>query len=244
MKQLGLAVVMGPALLALPFVLGGERQQQSHQREAQARGNSIPRLRFALVSFGSPPFGQSSSKKQPVPKKEALDRAVMLIGELFRADLARAADDRGEGLKTAQTFLFVAKETNDDPAGKYVLLRESAALAASAGEAGLALQALEEMALSFDVPAAAMLTLKAKSLEIASRATASAAAYQGIVDAALALQDEALANDDFDNALPLGQTAETAAKKLKSVPMVSAVRKRNDAVQCAACGICQSQAIS
>ena len=110
------------------------------------------------------PFAQAqpTTKKRPVPSKEAVDGAVTLIGELFRSDLAKAGEDRDQRLKTAQTFLFEAKETHDDPGGKYVLLRESAAMAAGAGEAALALQALEEMALSFDIAAPAMLTLKAQ----------------------------------------------------------------------------------
>ena len=51
-----------------------------------------------------------------------------------------------------------------------------------------------------------------------------------MLDAALCIAGQGAGLDDFDNALPLGQTAEAAAKKLKSVPLVSAVRKRNEGV--------------
>src|SRR5882724_7306803 len=68
--------------------------------------------------------GQPGPKKQPVPKKDALDKATALIGELYREDLIQATRGNYARLKLAQAFLADARETTDDPAGKYVLLRE------------------------------------------------------------------------------------------------------------------------
>jgi hypothetical protein len=185
-----------------------------------------------MVALSAPVLSsQQPTKRQAVPQKDALDRAVLLVGELFREELAKAGGDTATRLKVAQTFLQEAKDTNDDPAGKYVLLRESAALAGQAGDAAVALQALEEMALSFDIPAPAIRALKTQTLQSASQAVGTPESYQGLVEASLALLDDAVAMDDFEQALMLGATAETAAKKLKSVALVSAVRKRTEAVK-------------
>ena len=97
-----------------------------------------------LLALGGPGNGQPGSRKQPVPKKAALDKATALIGELYREDLIQATRGNYARLKLAQAFLIEARETTDDPAGKYVLLREAWLLAGQAGDAAIALQALED----------------------------------------------------------------------------------------------------
>jgi hypothetical protein len=180
--------------------------------------------------------GQPGPKRLPVPKQEALDRANKLIGELFRDDLIKALDSKAPNnrevrLALAQRFLLEARDTTDDPAGKYVLLRDAATHASMAGDGATALLALEELAVSFDIPAKEILDQKIQALQTAAKSPATPDAYQGIVEAALALMEEAIAVDEFDNAVKLGATADNAAKKLKNVPLVSSIRKRNEEVK-------------
>jgi len=188
-------------------------------------------LSLCLFVSLSPAAGQPAPKKLPVPQTKDIERATALVGELYREDSAKVKSDRDAALKLAQTFLLEARETTDDPAGKFVLLGQSSGLAAHAGDAATALVALEELALGFEVPAAKLLTWKTQALRTAGEASVTPEAYQVVVDAALALLEETVAADDFDNALALGLAAENAAKKLKSVTLVSSVRKRLDAVK-------------
>jgi len=184
-------------------------------------------LGVLLTAAAGPP----AQKKLPVPNSEATKKAVALVKELYGKDVDQAYKDRDLLVKLAQTLLYEAKETNDDAAGKYVLLGEAALLAMMAGDSTLALHALDEMAATFDIPSADVFKLKLQSLIGCSNATAPPDAYQATIDAARSMQDDAAANDDFDNAVAIGDAAETAAKKLKSVPLVSAIRKRNDEVK-------------
>jgi hypothetical protein len=195
------------------------------------KGTAFGFATFVLLLALGGTQGQPPSKKLPVPDTEALQRSTALVGELFREDLIKATREREARVKLAQTFLQEAKDTNDDPAGKYVLLREATALASQAGDGATALQALEELSLTFDIPETTIRNLKIQALQAASKATATPDAYQGIVDAALVLMEEAVAADEFETALALGATAENAAKKLKNVPLVSGIRKRNDEVK-------------
>jgi hypothetical protein len=173
----------------------------------------------------------SAAQRQAVPAKEAQERAAKLIDELYRDDITASKRDRDARLKLARIFLLEARDTGDDPAGKYVLLRESADLAARAGDGAIALQAIGEMAQAFDIPASSVLRLKIQALQTAGSGSGTPESYQGTVDAALALMEEALAVDDLEIAADLGATAEAAARKLKNVALVSSIRKRNEEIK-------------
>jgi hypothetical protein len=176
-------------------------------------------------------YGQPAKKKLPVPDKKSYLNAADLIGELYRDELVKTLTDNETRLKVAQMFLFEARDTNDYPAGKYVLLHEAALLAAAGCDASTALQAIEELAATFDIPTAQLLRLKLDALTAASKANAAKEAYQGVVDAAIVLMEEAISYDDFETAAALGAIAETAAKKTKSVALVSGIRQRNEEVK-------------
>jgi hypothetical protein len=176
-------------------------------------------------------YGQPTKKKLAVPDAKAQQAATALIGELYRDDYVKALTDNDTRIKLAQTLLLESRDTNDDPAGKYVLLSEAAKLAAKAGDAGTALQAIEEMGSNFDIDAGRLLRDKLNALEVASKASTTKEAYHNIVDAAVVLLEEAVANDDYETAVALGATAEAAAKKTKSVPLVSGVRQRNEEIK-------------
>jgi hypothetical protein len=183
------------------------------------------------ITAGPQAAGQPPSKKLAVPDKKQVERATALVGELYRSDLINATRDRETRLKLASTFLSEARDTNDDPAAKYVLLRESAALAALGGDAGLALLALDELTTAYSIADAEALALRITTLQTAAKMIQTQEAGQVVVEAALALMDEAVAADQYDNAVALGTLAEAAAKKLKSVPLVSRLRKRNEEVK-------------
>jgi WD40 repeat protein len=189
-------------------------------------------LLSSLAGSAAQPAKKSGEKKLPIPDKKAQLTAATLIGELYREDLVKSLNDNQARLRLAQTFLLEARDTNDDAAGKYVLLSEAAQLAAKAGDVSTALQAIEELAGTFEIDAGQVLRQKLDALEVGSKAAnLTKDAYHAVVDAALVLMEEAVAEDDFDTALALGATADSAAKKTKMVALASSVRQRNEEVR-------------
>jgi hypothetical protein len=171
-------------------------------------------------------------KKKTVPPPEAQAKVVKLIDELYADDLAKAAKDTAVKARVAQTLLQEGKDTADDAAGRYVLLKEAHRLAAEAGDVNTALQAAEELAQGFQIPAAELFQMRVKTLSTAAGATnAPADAYQTVIDSALLLLDDTLAADDFATSIALLQAADKAAIKLRNVSLVAAIRKRLDEVQ-------------
>src|ERR1700681_4406852 len=94
------------------------------------------------LSLVTPAFGQAG-KKAPIPTPAAQARAEALIQELFKDDLAKAQQDPAARARLAITFLQEGKDTDDDPAGRYVLYRHALTLASQAGDAPTALQTIE-----------------------------------------------------------------------------------------------------
>src|SRR5438034_4621080 len=172
--------------------------------------------------------GQES--KLAVPPQPALTKAEALIQELYKDDFSKAKGDNAVKSRLAQTLLQEGKDTTDLIAGRYQLLVHARELASEAGDGPTALQAIEELAQSFKLPAKDVFGMKIDALALASKASSTPDAYQTVVDSALVLLEDALALDDFPASAQLLTTAEAAGKKLRNVPLVASIRKRHDEV--------------
>src|SRR5262249_6318222 len=109
---------------------------------------SKPFLVVGLVLFlaGHIEFTTAGAvKKAPVPAAEAQKKAEALIHELYEKEYAKAAKDRAARSQLAVTLLQEGRDTNDDWAGRFVLFREARDLAARAGDAPTALQAIADL---------------------------------------------------------------------------------------------------
>jgi WD40 repeat protein len=185
-----------------------------------------------LLGLGLSAATGQDGKKRPVPPTEAQAKILKLIQELYADDLAKASDDRALKARLAQTLLQEGKDTADDAAGRYVLLKKAHDLAAEAGDVNTALQAAEELAQGFAIPAADLFQMRVKTLSTAAGATnAPPDAYQGVVDSALLLLEDTLTADDFSSSIALLQAADRAALKLRNVSLVASIRKRLDEVR-------------
>ena len=173
----------------------------------------------------------AGGKKDPVPPQLAQQKAVKLIQELYKDELTRAAKENGAKSQLAATFLQEARDTNDDSAARYVLLDLAGLYASEAGDAPTALQAVEELHAHYQIPAAQIIKAKIDALKIASTAAASPEAHQTVIDIALNLLDDALAEDDYSSSLLLVTAADNAAKKLRNVPLVAGIRKKLEEVE-------------
>lgn len=180
-----------------------------------------------LLVFG---LARAQEGKRAVPPQAALSKAEALIQELYKDDFTKAKGDNAVRSRLAQTLLQEGKDTTDLIAGRFQLLVHARELASEAGDGPTALQAIEELAQSFKLPAKDVFSMKIDALALASKASATPDAYQTVVDSSLALLEDALALDDFRASEQLLATAEAAGKKLRNVPLVASIRKRHDEV--------------
>jgi hypothetical protein len=171
------------------------------------------------------------AKKWPVPSKEAQAKIESLLQELYKDDLVKAEKDPVARGRLAQTMLFEGKETKDDAAGRYVLFSKAHQMAAEAGDVNTALQAADELAQGFLIPAGTIFQMKIKMLQQASKVVgATNDAYQSVIDRALVILDDTLDADDYPSSLDLIDAAEKAARKLRSLNLVVSIRKKQDEI--------------
>src|SRR5262245_24923639 len=178
------------------------------------------------------------AKKSPVPAKTAQAKALDLINDIFKEDFAGAKDPEARS-KLAAFLLQQGKESRDDVANRYVLYREARDLAARAGDAALALTAIDEMARDFDVSA---FDMKASTLATVAENVPTKEAGKALVELLLPMIAEAVEADQYEPAVALGAVAETAARKSKVLALVSAVQKRNEEVRTVQKGFARLQA--
>src|SRR5207237_226607 len=112
-------------------------------------------------------------------------------------------------VKLAAELLQQGRETKDDLALRYVLLREARNLAAEGGDAALAFSAIDEIGRTFVTD---MLASKAAALEKAVENASTKESGKALLDLTLPLIGEALEADSYQAAQLLGQVAEAAAR--------------------------------
>jgi WD40 repeat protein/tRNA A-37 threonylcarbamoyl transferase component Bud32 len=155
-------------------------------------------------STATPP--KAVAKKEAVPSKEAQAEAEKLVKKQ-EAEAKKPA----ERAELARKFLEKARATNDDPDGRYVLLREARDLAAQAADPVTALQAADQIDQLYETDAP--LDMKLAALATAAKAATGAAAQKAVAESALAVLEEAVAGDNYKAAGELLRLAEAAARK-------------------------------
>jgi hypothetical protein len=189
-------------------------------------------LALALLLTGLPArFGTAQSElqaptpppsiRQPEPPAAALKEAEKQIRDLYKADYARRTPADLQAL--AQRFLKEGLSAADDAAVRYVYLREARDLAAQAADAATAMSAAEHLGRLFAVDSAAQKTAALAAVERAVRTPEAAAA---LVEARLALAEEALAADQFDAATAHATKAESAARHAGDAALLARVQAR------------------
>jgi hypothetical protein len=148
----------------------------------------------------------SREARGPEPAAEAQKAAETLIRQTFKSDYAKRAPNDQKAL--ARRLLRAAEETTNDPAARYVLLREGRDLAAAAGDPDTALAAVDWLAAGYAVNAH---TLKAAVVEAASRSARTPESAAALARGALAAAEEAVAADAFEDAAALAQRAAAIA---------------------------------
>jgi hypothetical protein len=185
-----------------------------------ANGDLVIRfLTFAIVLGAALPAIADERIKMPPPVD--IEKASKLVRELFKEEYAKPQQAAKAAL-AGKLFDQVA-ETTDDAAAQFVLLRESAELAAAGNDYELAVRSCRAMRARFAGSFADVLEPVIKSV-VAKSTTADA--NQTLTAYLLQLIDDTLAADDLDGAMRQHKMAEGTAIKSKNVRTVSLVATR------------------
>src|SRR5579862_685486 len=152
----------------------------------------------------------------PVPSDEALAQAEKTIREVFREEYGVRTGTAE--LKLAKKFVEQGLQTREDPALKYVLLREAGELALAAGDMETLIAALDQLCSLFAVSA---VPLRQGFLGRAEPRLTKPEDFKRLADAELRLVPDYLEQDLFDLAGATAQSALSAAKKSKDIPLIS-----------------------
>ena len=202
---------------------------------SQSRWAIALALPLILVGMLLPAGGAG---KLPVPQQAAQEKARKLVLEVFADDLAVAKEPAAR-LKLAGEILQQGRDTKDDLTLRYVLLQEARDLAARSGDAGLAFNAIDDIARQYAIdPLASKATVLAQAVE----ATDSKEGGKAILDLTLPLIGEALDADQYDAARALGKVAAAAARKAKSLKQVRDAERRQEEIDLAQRGFAKQQA--
>jgi WD40 repeat protein len=180
-------------------------------------------LALAVGVCALSPAQEPAGKRRPLPDKAARAAVEKLVKELFGQEIAKAQEPTARSALASRLLQQARDSRKDDLPAAFVLYDYARALAASAGDHALALQITDELVGEFDLPA---LDLKAEALAAVIKAQTKEGDFRLLTDLALKLVADAVDADNYPAAVRLGEVAEAAAKKAKSIPLVHAVHKR------------------
>lgn len=157
----------------------------------------------------------------PQPDAEAQAKALKLVKEAFGDAYASKAPAERRAL--ARKLLQQGVDTHDNLAARFVLLRDARDIAASAGDAGTAINAITQLERSFHVPALPMLL---NAVTIAQRNCDSPEANTAAAHAALLGLERAVMAEEFSSAPLFLTVARAGAAKSQQVALVAQVQNR------------------
>jgi WD40 repeat protein len=149
--------------------------------------------------------------KLALPSAEEQAKAERNIKAVFKSDFSKAksTSDKSE---LAQKLLQLAVEEKEDAISRFVLFRLAMELAAQAGNQKTAYEAIDEMAVHYDVEP---LSLKKDVLTAVAKTQSVATPAKDLTLAILKSVDEAIAAERFEMAVSLAKLAEASARLTK-----------------------------
>ena len=135
-----------------------------------------------------------------VPPEDALKAAEKSVRDGYSSE---------EGLKRAKLLLDRGRETKDNDALRYVLLRDAADAASRAGAIDTMVQSLHELYSTYQIPS---LSLK-ESFHLRIEAGVKPEDFRRLAEADLNLSQEAVDQDQYDVASKTAQAALSLARK-------------------------------
>lgn len=160
--------------------------------------------------------------KQPVPTEADQQQAMNLAKEIYGEEYATAKKmDQKRAL--AEKLLKKAAESKDDPASCFVLLKIARDISVTSGELELALKAIEQMALTFEID---LSNMKQDVFLQTAKSVQTQAQHESVARAAFGLIDDAVAKDAFEVATAICQAALVAGKEVRQKELVAQLSTR------------------
>jgi hypothetical protein len=164
-------------------------------------------------------LAEEAAPRLPVPEPRALAALETEVRSPFPE--VYAGESPAEMASLARKFLELAGRTEGAPERRFVLLREARDLASRAGDAALALAAVDAMAVRFEIEP---LDMKAETLGAIAAATHESGLLTELAEHFLVLTHEGAAADDHAAAARLARQAEGLARRSGSTELSAEVR--------------------
>ena len=168
-----------------------------------------------------------AQQKAPVPDADSRQRVRKLAGSLYGDRFKQAKTAAGK-TALAKEMIQAGLEAGDGSADQYVLLEIARDIAAGAGDADTALEAVAELAQRFDVQGG---KLKAEALKAAARHASLPAQRKAVAEAAVAVIAELAAANQDEAALDLYELARATAQRARDYALVKKLAAQADALK-------------
>lgn len=157
-----------------------------------------------------------------MPEDAKLKEAEKAAKDLFKAEYAKKAPADRQAL--ARTLADQADKAGDDPAFRYVLLRESKEAALQAGDFETAFRVVDNTAKTYEVDG---LALKSGVLAAAVKIAKTPDDFAVIAERYLKLADDAVAADAYDPAEKAASAAVQTSRRTTNTPLISRATARS-----------------
>ena len=154
-------------------------------------------LSFVLVLIPfSPILRAGADQRAPVPDADSQAKAETLVRETYKEDYAKAKQP-ADKLTLANLLFKEALETLDNPAARFVLLKQACDLAVEAGAIDTSLRSIDQMASEYEIK---LYTMKADLLDKAASNNLTPTQNATLAGHALALSEAAIVDEQFNEA--------------------------------------------
>jgi hypothetical protein len=205
--------------------LGGSGEAVVGLLGSQNQNSELNGLGLVL---SSKPIATTPQKKLPVPDQGAQAKSHALAKEVYGGDWA-AAKSFGQKKELAQKLLKGADESENDPAGRYVLLQLARDIGTQVTDGGLAFTAIDKMAEDYQVDDVEM---KLAVLTAFSKRTKLQGDHKALAEQAVGMVDATIAHDKIDLAVKLCELALPEARAAHDQDLLHEVNARTE--QCKA----------
>ncbi len=162
-----------------------------------------------------------------LPSADDQEKSEKTIRQIFQNDYSKASQP-SEKQVLARKLLRKASETDDDPIGRFVLLREARDMAIDAGAMGTAMEAIDGIAKWHQIDALEMKTDALSKIVKVSRSTETMATHALSI---VALLDDAIAADKYELANRLAPLILSVAQKTSNSEFVKIATIRGKEIE-------------
>ena len=164
----------------------------------------------------APAIDATPVRRVAVPAADALAQAKQRLNDLLAKELA-AANTTASKAALAERLIDQAGQMRDDPAVRYALLDLALSLGIESGDAGLVVEAIDQLDAYFTLDA---LTLKFTALSQMFARVLPGDQQRALLFASMLAADQAAEAERYEEALKLTQLGFDAARQLGAAPLV------------------------